>query len=97
MGNKLEWAGQQVGRLLVLYEYGRAKNGAVLWLCRCECGNECVVSGASLKNQHTQSCGCLKRDRARECKTIHGLDTKHGRLLKSIRQHFKWISEGRSG
>ena len=96
MGKKLELAGQPSGRLLVLYECGRAKNGCVLWKCRCECGNECVVRGAQLKNQHTQSCGCLHLDRARECHTIHGLDTKHRRLLRSIRNHFKWISDGRS-
>lgn len=97
MRKKLELAGQESGLLLVLYECGRSKNGSVLWKCRCACGNECVVRGSCLKNQHTQSCGCLKREIARECKTIHGLDTKHSRLLKSIRQHFKWISDGRSG
>lgn len=96
MGKKLEWAGQNSGRLLVLYECGRSKYGRVLWKCRCDCGNECVVSSAQLKNQRTQSCGCLQRDRTRERSTIHGLTTKHKRLLKSIRQHFKWISEGRS-
>lgn len=94
---KLELAGQPVGRLLVLYECGRAKNGEVLWKCRCECGNECVVRSSQLKNQRTQSCGCLQRDRTIECHTAHGLTTKHRRLYYSIRNHFKWISEGRSG
>ena len=97
MRNKLELAGQTVGRLLVLYECGRSKDGHVLWKCRCECGNECVVSSTKLKNQRTQSCGCLSRDRTRERMTIHGLTTKHRRLLKSIRQHFKATSEGLSG
>lgn len=97
MPKKLEWAGQPVGRLLVLYECGRAKNGSVLWKCRCKCGNECIVGSSQLKNQHTQSCGCLQRDRARECHTIHGLSTKHRRLFQSILLHFKWISDGLSG
>ena len=96
MPKKLELAGQESGRLLVLYECGRSKNGSVLWKCRCECGNECIVRGDRLKNQQTQSCGCLKRDRARECSTIHGLTTKHKRLYDSILGHFKWISDGRS-
>ena len=96
MPKKLELAGQRFGRLLVLYECGRSKNGSVLWKCRCDCGNECVVRGAQLKNQHTQSCGCLQRDRIRERNTIHGLYTNHRRLCRSIRFHFKWISEGRS-
>lgn len=96
MGKKLEWAGQESGLLVVIREYGRDKNGAVLWLCKCECGNECVVRSADLKNKRTQSCGCLRRDRARECNTTHGLTTKHRRLYKSILQHFRYISEGRS-
>ena len=95
MPKKIDLTGQPFGRLVVIREYGRDKWGKVLWLCRCECGNECVVRGDQLKNQRTQSCGCLSRDRARECKTIHGLDTKHRRLLRSIRSHFKWISDGR--
>ena len=97
MSKKIDLTGQPFGRLLVLYECGRSKDGHVLWKCRCECGNECVVSSDALRKQLTQSCGCLNRDRARECNTTHGLSTKHKRLLQSIRQHFKWISEGRSG
>lgn len=97
MRKKLELAGQPVGRLLILYECGRAKDGNVLWKCRCKCGNECIVRSTKLKNKRTQSCGCLQRDIAREYHTIHGLNTKHKRLCNSIRQHFKWISEGCSG
>ena len=96
MRKKLELAGQKFGRLLVLYVCGRSKDGRVLWKCRCDCGNECIVSSASLKNKRIQSCGCLKRDRARERMTIHGLTTKHRRLYYSILKHFKYISEGRS-
>ena len=97
MPNKLELAGQRSGRLLVLYECGRSKKSNVLWKCRCDCGNECVVRGDQLKNQRTQSCGCLSRDRARECHSIHGLNIKHKRLYASIRLHFEYISDGISG
>ena len=94
MPEKSDLTGQPFGLLLVLYECGRSKGGCVLWKCRCECGNECVVRSTNLKNQHTQSCGCLNRDRIRERKTIHGLTTKHRRLYQSIRSHFKFISDG---
>ena len=103
MPKKLELAGKTINRLVVIREYGRDKHGNVLWLCRClgktgdDCGNECIVRSAQLKNQRTQSCGCLQRDRVRERSTIHGLNTKHKRLYDSIRSHFRWISEGRSG
>ena len=96
MSEKIDLAGQRFGRLLVLYEFGRAKNGQVLWKCRCECGNECVVRSTNLKNQRTQSCGCLRRDGMIERKTIHGLNTKHRRLYYSIRNHFKRISDSSS-
>lgn len=102
MPKKLELAGQTINRLVVIREYGRDKGGNVLWLCRClgkngdDCGNECIVRSNNLKNQHTRSCGCLNRDRARECKTTHGLTTKHRRLYISIQRHFKYISDSSS-
>lgn len=30
------------------------------YLCKCECGNEVIVVAQSLRNQLTQSCGCIK-------------------------------------
>lgn len=29
------------------------------WICRCDCGNEVVALGTSLKTSNTKSCGCL--------------------------------------
>ena len=97
MPKKIDLTGQPFGRLLVLHECGRSKGGNVLWKCRCECGNECIVCSDALRNQRTRSCGCLRRDIARECNTTHGLTTKHRRLYYSILRHFMWISDGRSG
>ena len=34
--------------------------------CRCECGSVCTVRADGLKSGHTQSCGCLKRERQSE-------------------------------
>jgi len=33
------------------------------WLCRCDCGGECVVCGNDLKRGHVKSCGCLRGKR----------------------------------
>ena len=65
---KKDLTGQPFGRLTVIRQYGRTKNGHGTWLCRCDCGNEVVVSGDHLRNEHTQSCGCLSRERS----TTHG-------------------------
>lgn len=56
--------GQVFGRLTVL-AYDHTENKRAYWLCRCECGNTCVVSGKLLRNGGTKSCGCLH--------TKHGL------------------------
>lgn len=34
------------------------------WLCRCDCGNETVVSTSGLRSGHTQSCGCYQDETA---------------------------------
>lgn len=65
---KLDLRGQPFGKLIVIEEAGRDKNGKVLWRCRCECGNEVVVRTGDLLREHTLSCGCYKRDRL----TTHG-------------------------
>lgn len=36
------------------------------WLCRCDCGNEVQVFKTHLLQGHTTSCGCIRRERARE-------------------------------
>ena len=41
------------------------------WVCECSCDNktEVIVLGSQLKNGHTQSCGCLSREKSAErCK-----------------------------
>ena len=31
----------------------------IMWLCKCDCGNEKVVASQDLKSGHTKSCGCI--------------------------------------
>ena len=71
MPKKIDLTGQPFGRLIVIREAGR-KNGHVAWLCKCDCGNELVVSGNNLRDERTQSCGCLSRELSRERRTTHG-------------------------
>lgn len=52
--------GSKYGRWLVI---GKAKSkGGTRWLCRCECGNERVISFNSLSNNRSKSCGCLNTE-----------------------------------
>ena len=68
MSAKKDLTGQRFGRLTVIREYGRSKDGQIMWLCRCDCGGEVVVTSNHLCSGHTKSCGCLQRERV----------TKHG-------------------
>lgn len=62
MSKFIDLTGQKFGRLLVL---GRAKNsrtGITRFNCLCDCGKRSIVTGVQLRNGHTQSCGCLRKD-----------------------------------
>lgn len=59
-------AGRKFGRLTVVEDTRRrSKNGTVIWLCRCECGNLCKVLVTNLLKGSTRSCGCLRLETVR--------------------------------
>lgn len=60
------------GRLTVLKKL-QNHNKHIMWLCKCECGNEIKASGYNLKSGHVKSCGCLKSELSRKRKLTHGL------------------------
>lgn len=64
--------GKRFGRLTVISENGRDCIGNVLWLCKCDCGNEVTVKSSMLNNGHTKSCGCFAKEIVKEKRTIHG-------------------------
>lgn len=66
--------GQKFGRLTVLERAENSKSGQIMWKCICSCPDKtvCVVSGGHLKNGHTNSCGCLQKERASEANKTHG-------------------------
>lgn len=78
MPKKIDLTGQRFGRLLVIREYGRTKDGKVTWLCRClgkngdDCGKEVIAISNDLRRGHTLSCGCLKREQIVSLHTTHG-------------------------
>ena len=50
--------GKTFGMLKVIKYVGSKKGAGSLWLCKCECGNEKVMSRKTLVGG-TKSCGCL--------------------------------------
>jgi hypothetical protein len=67
---RLDLTGQTFGRLTVLGYSHTNKHGQSMWLCRCECGNEIIVTGIHLKSGHSQSC------RYHANKSTHGMTKK---------------------
>lgn len=67
MTARIDRTGQRYGRLVVHSDAGGGR-----WKCICDCGNIRFPKGISLGAKHTQSCGCLAKDRARSANTTHG-------------------------
>ena len=66
--------GQKFGRLEV-QGFAGSVNKKLTWNCICVCGNTKIVLGCSLRNGHTQSCGCLAKE---------GNHTTHGHKRNKI-------------
>ncbi len=71
MPAKANLVGQKFGKLIVLFEKGKS-SGHITWQCRCDCGNEIVVTTNSLRTGSTSSCGCYRKKVTKEKFTKHG-------------------------
>ena len=74
----VDLAGKRFTRLLVLEKCAeKTKSNRTIWLVRCDCGVIKRLNTADLTSKHSQSCGCLQRDRVSETVTLrnrtHGL------------------------
>jgi len=89
--------GMVFGRWTVLSFARKDKHGRAQWLCRCEDGNEKVVSGTELRRGKSTSCGCLQIEQATdrlkqfqplgpESLVTHG----HTRGLKTTPEYRSW-------
>ena len=65
-------SGKRFGRLVVVKFDHMDKHYSSHWLCKCDCGNEVVVSRGNLIKGRARSCGCYKQDLQKELKTTHG-------------------------
>lgn len=52
------------------------KNHKAMWLCKCDCGKETVVSSSNLQSGTTRSCGCFKEEKRIESRYKHGGEPK---------------------
>lgn len=54
--------GQRFGKLTVIEYKGSNKGTGSLWLCKCDCGNEKIITSRNLLNKTCKSCGCYSKD-----------------------------------
>lgn len=64
--------GKEHGRLTAI-RMAPPKSRQAMCLCKCTCGNVCVVAAGCLRAGNTQSCGCLNREKSAERSTTHGM------------------------
>lgn len=78
MSKFIDLTNQKFGRLTVLErDYSKKRTS---WICKCDCGNIKTVSSSNLKQGHTQSCGCLQKERVSNASIKDLKGQKFGRL-----------------
>lgn len=61
----IDMLGQKIGKLTIIQRDKTKKGQAAYWICKCQCGNIVSVRGSNLRNKNnpTQSCGCLAKEK----------------------------------
>ena len=80
---RVDLTGKKFGKLTPLYYIKGGK-----WHCKCDCGNECDVDTRNLNSNHTQSCGCLQKEKTSKKLTID--------MMNFENEHFKVIERDTS-
>lgn len=76
----IDLSNQHFGYLTAIKKVGSSKNGAQ-WLCKCECGNEKIVSSRLLLKGEVKSCGCQKSNMISRALTRDLVGTRFGKLI----------------
>jgi len=74
--------GSRYGNLTVLYKSDfKDRNGAILYMCKCDCGKEVKVRLGGLKRGDYISCGCVRNEMLRVRQTIDLSGKRSGSLV----------------
>ncbi len=71
--NLKDETGKRFGRLVVLRREGRNISEQVTWRCLCDCGNETIQAGSTLRAGTVVSCGCYGKEARLASVKTHGL------------------------
>jgi len=90
-------ADDRVGRWTILGERMQSDSGEAKWLCRCDCGTERYVLERSLLYGGSTSCGCLRKERAKQANAYDLTGMQFGdltvirRLEGTLKGAAKWL------
>lgn len=73
MGARLKITGKRFAMLTAMNPTALRVRGKVVWLFKCDCGNETSVGASQVINGNTRSCGCIKLARVKALKYSHGM------------------------
>ncbi len=81
---------QKFGRLKAINPMETDKNGKVVWMCQCECGNYAMVLSGCLSSGHTVSCGCRAYEVRRKNVSDQAEKTKIHGSSKGSPEYYTW-------
>jgi hypothetical protein len=98
MAKIINLIGQKFSNLTVIkfagvVHYGR-HGQKTMWLCKCDCGNERLVSSGNLRDGNSKSCGCLVNEmgiRNHKCLDLTGRVFCNLTVLKRVPNHGRKI------
>lgn len=86
----IDETGNKYGKLIVLRrDEQKTASDKTLWICQCDCGNICSITGESLRSGHTQSCGCYARDLSRQRQSKDITNLRFGKLIAIKRLNYQ--------
>lgn len=83
----IRMVGQRFGRWAVTSFDRYDSERSDWWYCRCQCGSERVVKGATLRNGSSKSCGCFQVEVVR-ARVVHGASRNGTRT----REYSSWVN-----
>lgn len=70
---RIDLTGQRFGMLDVLKPGENTPSGRTTWVCRCDCGNICMVQTKTLRSGKSRHCGC-KTEENKGVRKLHYVD-----------------------
>ena len=85
MGKIKDITNVRFGNLVAIKNTGKVDaHRNLVWLCQCDCGNICEVSGNNLRTGHTKSCGCLKQIKCAEVGKKQNIIDETGNIYERL-------------